>query len=84
MSGQSRITQYRLRFYIGIRQDLWYTRELYLAQVQVLYDSRTEGNTDLNSFYNTLSVFLSVREAKIRLRLGRFTFHISSHPTVFN
>jgi hypothetical protein len=65
MSGQSRITQYELCFYIGTRQDLWFARELYLAQVQVLYDSRTQGNTDLNSFYITLSVFLSVRESKI-------------------
>jgi hypothetical protein len=29
------------------RQELRYVRELYLTQVQVLYDSRTEGNTDL-------------------------------------
>jgi hypothetical protein len=35
------------------------------------YDSRTEGNTDLDSSYITLSVFLSVRESKIWLRLGR-------------
>jgi hypothetical protein len=35
------------------------------------YDSRTEGNTDLNSSYITLSVFLSVCESKIWLRLGR-------------
>jgi hypothetical protein len=32
------------------------------AQVQVLYDSRTERNTDLNPSYITLSAFPSVRE----------------------
>jgi hypothetical protein len=29
------------------------------------YDSRTERNTDLNSYYVNLSMFLSVRELKI-------------------
>ncbi len=38
------------------------------------YDSRTERNTDLNSSYIILSVFLSVRESKIRLRLSRAMF----------
>jgi hypothetical protein len=38
------------------------------------YDSRTERNTDLNSSHIILSVFLSVRESTIRLRLSRTMF----------
>jgi hypothetical protein len=36
-------------FYEVTRRAVRYARGLYLAQVQVLYDSRTERNSDLNS-----------------------------------
>ncbi len=46
------------------------------VQGQVSYDSRTEGNTD-EFLYIALSVLLSARESKIRLRLSRATLFVS-------
>jgi hypothetical protein len=64
--------------YIVTRQDLRYARGLYLTQVQVLYDSRTERNTDLNSSIVLCPCsFPSVsREFSCGLAILRLTFDV--------